>query len=280
MLKRLLIILFIAASTFGASEKSADLKVPSPDKALKTLRPGHPRIMVQPGTFDELKALVQKEELPAKMYKSIRKSADKILKKPVSEYEIPDGKRLLTTSRRVLDRVRTLALVYRLEGDPRYAKRAWQELEAAAAFKDWNPPHFLDTAEMTHAFALGYDWLYDCWTADQRRVLREAIVTLGLEPGLKVYQKKKGWHRNENNWNQVCNGGLPSLTRSRNWRGRLFIMRLKAFRWPCTTMRRTAPAARVSPTGATARATTLCCSPRWTQHWALTSASRKSMPSG
>jgi hypothetical protein len=65
----------------------------------------------------------------------------------------------LSASRQVLDRVRTLALVSRFYGDRRYSNRAWQELEAAAAFPDWNPSHFLHTAEMTHAFALGYDWL-------------------------------------------------------------------------------------------------------------------------
>ena len=108
----------------------------------------------------------------------------------------------------MLDRVRELALVSRLERDPRYADRAWKELEAAAEFPDWNPAHFLDTAEMTHAFALGYDWLYDHWTDDQRRVLRTAIVDKGLREGLKAYAGKKGWARNENNWNQVCNGGL------------------------------------------------------------------------
>ncbi|MCF7848899.1 MAG: heparinase II/III family protein [Kiritimatiellales bacterium] len=210
MTKRLLLILLLAVSAAGAAEKKTDRKVPTPDKILKTLRAGHPRIMVEPETFDGLKALIKKEKLPAKIYGTVKRKADKMLTEPVSIYEKPDGRRLLSVSRRVLDRVRTLALAYHLEGDRKYADRAWQELEAAAAFQDWNPPHFLDTAEMTHAFALGYDWLYDCWTADQRRVLRDAIVTKGLEPGLKVYKKKKGWHRNENNWNQVCNGGLIS----------------------------------------------------------------------
>ena len=166
--------------------------------------------MAEPGTFDALKTLVGKGGLPARIYGDIKKSADRILSAPVSKYEKPDGRRLLSVSRRVLDRVRTLAMVYRLERDPRYANRAWKELEAAAGFQDWNPAHFLDTAEMTHAFALGYDWLYDRWAEDQRRVLREAIVSKGLREGLKVYESGRGWPHNENNWNQVCNGGLIS----------------------------------------------------------------------
>ncbi len=184
--------------------------VPPLSKILATLRAGHPRVMAGPGTFGVVEALVRRGGLPARLYGDVKKSADQILAAPVSKYEKPDGRRLLRISRRVLDRVRVLAMVNRLEGDPRYADRAWKELEAAASFEDWNPAHFLDTAEMTHAFALGYDWLYDRWSDDQRRVLREAIVSKGLREGLKVYEREKGWHRNRNNWNQVCNGGLIS----------------------------------------------------------------------
>ena len=133
-----------------------------------------------------------------------------MLSAPVAVYEKRDGKRLLPVSRLVLDRIRALAMVARIEDDPRYTQRAWKELEAAAAFPDWNPAHFLDTAEMTHAFALGYDWLYDRWTEDQRRLLREAIVSKGLREGLKAYESQEGWTRGKYNWNQVCNGGLAS----------------------------------------------------------------------
>jgi len=210
----LLLILSLAAAAHGASPEPAandnGLAIPPVEDILATLRPGHPRVMVEPETFDDLKALIRKGGLPAQIYVEVKKSADQLLSAPVSKYEKPDGRRLLSVSRRVLDRVRTLAMVYRLEDDPRYADRAWRELQAAAAFQDWNPSHFLDTAEMTHAFALGYDWLFDCWSEDQRRVLREAIVSKGLREGFKVYKSKKGWPHNENNWNQVCNGGLIS----------------------------------------------------------------------
>jgi len=145
---------------------SNGLSVPPPEKILATLRPRHPRVMAKPGTFDSLKGVDGRRWIAARIYRDVKRSADEILPAPVSKYEKPDGRRLLSVSRRVLDRVRTLALAGRIEGDPRYADRAWQELVAAAAFPDWNPSHFLDTAEMTHAFALGYDWLYERWTAD------------------------------------------------------------------------------------------------------------------
>ncbi len=193
----------------GPAADTADV-VQTPENILATLRPTHPRVLVTPRTWDSLRAAVRAGGLPARIYADAKRSADRILTASVSKYEKPDGKRLLGVSRQVRDRVRVLALVCQMENDERYARRAWQELEAAAAFPDWNPPHFLDTAEMTHAFALGYDWLYDRWSDAQRRVLRTAIATLGLRPGIKVYDSKKGWPRNENNWNQVCNGGLIS----------------------------------------------------------------------
>ena len=208
----------ILLMTLSRGSHAADLQsaknplpaLPSEEQVLATLRPGHPRILADAAAFDAVKAAVAKGGLAARLYGEVKRGADKALGEKVSIYEKPDGRRLLTVSRRVRDRVAALALVSRLEGDPRYAERAWKELEAAAQFPDWNPAHFLDTAEMTHAFALGYDWLYDRWTEEQRRVLRTAIVEKGLKEGLKVYGSKKGWPRNENNWNQVCNGGLIS----------------------------------------------------------------------
>jgi hypothetical protein len=123
-------------------------------------------------------------------------------------YEIPDGKRLLSVSRKAKERILLLATVCRLTDDARFAQRAWQELDAVTRFKDWNPSHFLDTAEMTLAVSLGYDWLFDRWSTEQRKQLEDAIIQLGLNEGLKVYRKHTWWSVAKHNWNQVCNGGM------------------------------------------------------------------------
>ncbi|HEY7199674.1 MAG TPA: heparinase II/III family protein, partial [Candidatus Dormibacteraeota bacterium] len=118
------------------------------------------------------------------------------------------GPRLLTVSRTVLDRVTTLALLYRLDSDRRWAARAREELMAAAAFSDWNPPHFLDVAEMSYAFAIGYDWLYDALSADDRATIRRALVEKGLQPAAQEYASRAFWTRANHNWNLVCNGAM------------------------------------------------------------------------
>jgi Heparinase II/III-like protein/Domain of unknown function (DUF4962) len=205
--------MLIVAATPAIGDENMALKIPSAKAILAKLHPDHPRIMARGEDFERVKTRVANDPMARRWFAKVRKDADKLLAAEPSKYEIPDGKRLLATSRRVLDRVTTLAMVYRLSGDKKYADRAWTELSAAAKFKDWNPPHFLDTAEMTQAFSIGYDWLFDVWTARQKETLRRAIVTHGLEPGLACHEgrgKSNWWPRCSHNWNQVCNGGLVS----------------------------------------------------------------------
>jgi hypothetical protein len=121
------------------------------------------------------------------LYATVVKNADAMLGAPVVTYAKPDGVRLLDTSRTVLDRSYTLVVAWKVSGDARYVERLQRDLDAAASFPDWNPDHFLDTAEMTHAFAVAYDWGYSYWDSAERARLRAAIVDKGLAPSQKVY---------------------------------------------------------------------------------------------
>ena len=175
---------------------------------LRTLKRQHPRLLIDAAGFEALARRVNTDPVLADWDRQVRRQADRLLEAPLSRHVIPDGLRLLETSRTVVERSYTLALMYRLHGDRRHAERLWRELEAVAAFPDFNPRHFLDTAEMTHALAIAYDWLYDTWTEPQRATIRRAIVQLGLKPGLAAYRSGNWWPKATHNWNQVCNGGM------------------------------------------------------------------------
>ena len=165
----------------------------------------HPRLLASEKRFAELKKQIKTDETMRQWYKKLHRNAEIILQKKLLVYELPDGKRL---ANRIHNQVTTLALLYQIEKDRRYLDRVWQELKAAAEFPNWNPSHFLDTAEMTYAFAVGYDWLYDNWTEQQRAIISLAIVEKGLKPALNAYQSSERWTTAEHNWNQVCNGGI------------------------------------------------------------------------
>ena len=203
-------VLFAASALpLGAAEPAnPPVPIPPATNILARLNPAHPRLLATTEDFAQLRKRVTSDSQLRSWHTSLQSQAQDILSAPPSRYEIPDGLRLLATSRRVVQRVYTLALLYQLDGEQQYVERAWQELAAAASFPDWNPRHFLDTAEMTHAFAIGYDWLYDAWTPEQRATLRQAMVEKGLKRALELYRAHRYWTQMRHNWNQVCNGGI------------------------------------------------------------------------
>jgi len=174
---------------------------------LANLHPEHPRLLLRADGWAELRARRQSDPDFARLIDRIHADARMFLDRPPLKHE-KRGRRLLHVSREALQRMLLWGVSHRLTGDDAFARRAEQELLNLAAFPDWNPSHFLDTAEMTAALALGYDWLFDNLSPETRAKVRQAILDKGIHPGLEVCGRKSGWHRRDNNWNQVCFGGL------------------------------------------------------------------------
>jgi len=183
------------------------LTIPSAGDVLSSLDKGHPRLMLKDEGLGRLKASYDEDVALQKCWRDVRADAENCLKKEPLVYK-KVGPRLLSVSRDCLHRIYALALAYRWTGEARYAAMAKRNLLEVCAFKDWNPSHFLDTAEMSHAVGIGYDWLYDYLDADARRTIVAALIEKGLKPGLDVYEKNGWWAKSEHNWNQVCNGGM------------------------------------------------------------------------
>lgn len=167
--------------------------------------PGHPRILLLKGEEDAVKKTISGDKIWDKIQQAIIAESDRLLSLPPVE-RIQIGRRLLDKSREALRRLFFLSYTYRTTGDQKYLQRAEKEMLAIAAFSDWNPPHFLDVAEMTMAVSIGYDWLYDGLSPASRSIIKEAILKKGITPSLDP--KNNGWLKVEHNWNQVCNAGM------------------------------------------------------------------------
>ena len=127
-----------------------------------------------------------------KRHEGILRNADRILGDPPAKYERPDGRRLLSVSRKVLDRSMALAYAFRMTDDARYRERLVQEMDAVCHFPDWNHhTHYLDVAEMAHAVALAYDWLFEEWSVDERQLMREEMRRFAIEPTLEIYRGER-----------------------------------------------------------------------------------------
>ncbi|MBO9154020.1 heparinase II/III family protein [Chitinophaga sp. GCM10012297] len=167
--------------------------------------PGHPRILMLKGEENQLRKMIASDPVWQKMHQSIVAEADKMIGLPNLERKL-EGRRLLGVSRECIRRLFYLSYAYRITGDGKYSQRAKSEMLAVAAFQDWNPSHFLDVAEMTLGMAIGYDWLYDHLSQNDRKTISGAILEKGVNTSLQ--SKNNNWLRVTNNWNQVCNTGM------------------------------------------------------------------------
>lgn len=174
---------------------------------LETLKPSHPRLLIEANHWSVIKAQAETDPLLAQYIGQLLVEADHLLEQPPLERR-KQGRRLLSVSREAFRRITIWSMARHLGDDLRYANRAEKEMLQLVQFSDWNPSHFLDVAEMTAALAIGYDWLYDDLDADARAAIREGIVEHGLEAGLKTIRQGAWWATYRNNWNQVCFGGL------------------------------------------------------------------------
>lgn len=174
--------------------------------SLKTLRMAHPRLFLTDEKLNELQQLRKTDATLNQYINAVVASANAMLTQPVLKRELI-GPRLLTVSRELLSRVSHLGLSYRFTGDKKYLSAALDNMRAVCEFSDWNPSHFLDVAEMLNGVAIGYDWLYNHMSDTDQAYFRERIKSKGLAEYRKAYETA-WWHRGENNWNQVCHGGL------------------------------------------------------------------------
>lgn len=168
----------------------------------------HPRLLFPAREEAQVKKRIADDPLAAAVQETTMAEAKRILKSRTCRYEIPDGKRLLRESRLAIHNITHTAMAWRLNGGEEYRRRVIAELDAACALKDWNPSHFLDTAEMAAAVAIGYDWLYPSLTPEQRRRYEDALIGKGLKPAKRLHDTNAWWTRGKNNWAQVCAAGI------------------------------------------------------------------------
>lgn len=175
----------------------------------------HPRLMMTKDYAAQLREEIKTDPYKKKWFEKVKKYADAYLEQPPAEYKLSGG-RMLDLANSTLSRIETLGFVYQMTLDKKYGERTVRELEAIAGFKDWVPYiSFLETATFSSAFALGFDWAYDCMDADTAKRLAEAAQNLGLKNAQLAYTASATfndfWWNTETNWGIICNGGISNL---------------------------------------------------------------------
>jgi len=206
--------LFCMGNQVSAYEEKQDLPLlqnPFSQSYLKeNLKKNKPRLIYNEQIVATLKAKIKSDPVIKNMYEVIRHNAYSILDKPVIA-RIKKSNSMLAISRGLLRRINLLGLVYLIEEDKVILERINQEVLSTCEFSDWNPPVYLDTAEICMAMALALDWTQDRLPESTIKKAKKALIEKGINPswvkhGVGMFN---GWWINHyNNWNQVCSGGM------------------------------------------------------------------------
>ena len=212
----LLSIYFIAcqANKAFADEKEKDIpKLQNPfseSYIRENLKQSKPRLIYNEQIIEELKKKIESDPVITNLYEAVRLDAYEILDIPVIT-RVKTTNSMLDISRELLRRVNMLGLVYLIERDDVILDRINQEVLATCNFSDWNPPVYLDVAEICMAISLALDWTLDDLPESTIREAKKAIIEKGIYPSWEEYGGNKQhvwWIDHYNNWNQVCNGGM------------------------------------------------------------------------
>lgn len=201
---------------FAGTPLAAQVAAPSARLAdvLPTLMTAHPRLLVTDDAMAECRKRAAGDPVYAKMIERIVAEARKILTEPTVPYRLTGTSRLsmLGGARQMIRRVINTAFAWRWTGERVFADRVRTEILNAARYPDWNHTHFLDTAEIAFAVALGYDWIHAALSPAERATIRMALVEKGLLWADRAYRGTTDeWLQYPTfwwNWNQVCNAGM------------------------------------------------------------------------
>ena len=174
------------------------------------IQPHHPRLLFTTTEEKAVKKLIKKDPLARQLAAFLKTKADSIAEAPQIPYKMDKYGNMLWTSRAYVLRLGTLSLAYRLYGEQKYLDAANKTLLWVCGYKDWDPKHYLDTAEMTTAVAIAYDWLFDALPETTRKIIKESIYKNSISNVLREYEKggPGSWAKRETNWNVVCNTGM------------------------------------------------------------------------
>ena len=130
-----------------------------------------------------------------------------------------------------------LAFAYRVTGDVKYARLAYEYAYSLTKWEHWGPAYIINTADATAYISIAYDWLYDVWTGEDAQndpwsgapltetiaiditAIEDAIYKHGVYSG---YRSTTGleclYPRNQadqdkyttlnHSWNAICTSGM------------------------------------------------------------------------
>ena len=182
----------------------------------------HPRIFYGEREITALKSRLASDPAAAAQLDAIRARCDKMLDTALLSEEYANAAmtqhgNFYEIGAQLTDFAEYFSLMYSL-GETKYVEKMKQALLHYAAFAAWTGPSNkhrktpwrsdLSTTRIVYAFAFAYDAMYEALSEEERKTIRDAMLTLGIRPlladwlsdGMRVHALDSMGH----NWWAVC----------------------------------------------------------------------------
>ena len=183
-------------------------------------------LLFRSGEITSFRERIKKDGPCRRAWDHLRRRADKLLNAkftPETEAERGRGQHgnYARPSRQIQEMGHVLGFAWAVTGQRRYADKLRQGMLyytgyrrwAGKAFSTWDPPWHseLTTAHFMMGYGVGYDFIRDHLTAEDRRTIIEAMVRLGVRPAIEDWLGPTGRvHALDSmghNWWSVCVAG-------------------------------------------------------------------------
>ncbi|MFM8495386.1 MAG: PA14 domain-containing protein [Planctomycetia bacterium] len=182
---------------------------------------GRDRILASPEQFARAKTLVAQGGAFKTWYDSIIARADLYLNDDLPPATAPTsaagGTQPILAG--LEDNLTYLTGAYRLrkevEGNDtnaqKYFDKAKAVIQRVIQWTTWDTGYqFLGAAMVSQGISLAYDWMYDEFTAAERKQIADRVYTLAIKPTIDACTARNYWTQWYANWSFVCIGGVGS----------------------------------------------------------------------
>ncbi|KAJ5145172.1 hypothetical protein N7448_002564 [Penicillium atrosanguineum] len=169
-----------------------------------TSLPSHPRLMFTEERVNAVNSMRESDTLYDNILTSLQSTADAAVATPLSLTSATSWSSTIRMN------VGAVAGTYRLTSNETYSTWVAESILLLSGLPDWDPSNFLNTADIVMTISIGYDWVYETLSTDQRTMIEQAIISKAFTPALN--SSINSWSEHTNNWAQVTNGCLIIAT--------------------------------------------------------------------
>lgn len=159
----------------------------------------HPRLLLDGEYMKSLKSLVKTDRYLNSTFAELQRTADEMVKKgPIQPN--PEGG---------CSDIPGVVLVYNITGDEKYGDWIWESLYNITAKSDtFCTGVYLNVGDKLRELSICYDWMYNHWTEEQRRIVRNGLMHLGIEYIIREARCWAAFTASRNNLGMIMNSGL------------------------------------------------------------------------